>query len=206
MLTVAVAENLSPAHPLRRFLKPHTFGTVSINLGASTYLCEPRGLLHRAVALTWDSLVAGFQYSFRAQRYTPLMDHLKQRGVDTLPEDLYPWGADLTAFIGIVQVYVQDYVDVYWPTDAAVFADADLLRFWDALHVLPDSHVPPLAGRDTLVDVVANFIVHVTGAHNSLGNVVEYLSDPVHGAASKVQAGSEVADVQASMQVCVCVC
>jgi hypothetical protein len=68
VLTVATAERLSPDHPLRRFLKPHTYGTVTINRGASTYLLARRGLLHRAVGLTWDSVLQGLDYSLKAQR------------------------------------------------------------------------------------------------------------------------------------------
>ena len=103
-------------------------------------------------------------------RYASATDFLILRGVSDLSPDLYSWGHDLLAFSSVVTRYVSAYVDVYWPEDAALFADVELLDFWEGLHVLPNSHVPPLTTRAVLVDVVANFIVHVTGVHNSLGN------------------------------------
>jgi hypothetical protein len=69
LLTSAAAERLSPDHPLRRLLKPHTYGTVTINRGASTYLLARRGLLHRAVGLTWDGILDGLEYSIKEQRW-----------------------------------------------------------------------------------------------------------------------------------------
>lgn len=109
-------------------MKPFTYGTITINLGASQFLLSERGLLHRAVGLTWDSLVAGVKYSGQSRRYVGVVDDLAARGVADLPEELYPWGKDVVLFDRIVRKYVQSYVDVYWPADTDVYADLEIKR------------------------------------------------------------------------------
>lgn len=71
------------------------------------------------------------QYSFKAQRYSAVIDNLAARGVAGLPDDIGGWGTDMLAFEQVVSKYVKGYVDVYWPTDDAVFADEALLEFWE---------------------------------------------------------------------------
>lgn len=62
---------------------------------------------------------------------------------------------------------------------------AELRSGLQALHMLPDSHIPQLS-KTTLETVVSDFIILVTGIHLSVGTVGEYLKDPQHGAGAKV--------------------
>lgn len=46
-LTTSSIENLGPLHPIRRLLRPHTYGAIEINLGAVKTLAVENGVAHR---------------------------------------------------------------------------------------------------------------------------------------------------------------
>lgn len=54
---MAQRESFEPDHPIRRFLKPFSFRSFSINKGAAQHLVDKHGILHHAVALSWEGAV-----------------------------------------------------------------------------------------------------------------------------------------------------
>ena len=73
-LAASEAQYLNGTHPIRRLLRPYTYGTVGINLGAIKTLAVQNGILHRASAFTWDSLQEGFKISFDQNRFVGTID------------------------------------------------------------------------------------------------------------------------------------
>ena len=67
-LATSTAENLNASHPIRRMLRPHTYGTISVNLGAVNTLAPNGGILHRSVALTWQGLQDAYRKSLELIR------------------------------------------------------------------------------------------------------------------------------------------
>jgi Ca2+-binding EF-hand superfamily protein len=209
MLTMASDENLMPDHPLRRLLRPHTFGAIEINLGAMKTLGLELGTAHRASALSWKGLADALSASYQLNRFHKVMDILPNMGMDktvaedanrTLEEELFPYGKDHEEFWKIVHKFVNAYVNVYYTSNDAVLKDTQLGPFWDALHVQePSKPFPELTGKDELVDVLTTFIVFVTGIHNQVGNVADYLIDPTY-ASAKIRPGMNSADIQATFQ------
>ena len=158
--TTSSLQFLPSDHPLRRFIKPFTFRTVAINYAASSQLCSQYGLLHRTVALTWESLEAGFKASFdydRNRLSAFLALHPKSAGGmwssifeqdpappkfnAPLPEELaqqgkYPFLEDAHAYIAVVSKFVSSYIDVYYKDDTSILNDPDLVQFWSGLKVV----------------------------------------------------------------------
>ena len=110
--------------------------------------------------------------------------------------DRYPFGEDTKAYLEILYKYVGAYVNVYYADDEAILADRDLSEFWNDLGVKDRSKIPELSGKRMLVGGLSMFILYVTGLHNHVGNVADYLVDPTF-ASPKIRPGSELADVQA---------
>ena len=80
-LARSTAENLNASHPIRRMLRPHTYGAVSVNLGAINLLVPERGVLHRSVALTWNSLQRAYYESLqKIDRRFDMYKSFKQYG------------------------------------------------------------------------------------------------------------------------------
>ena len=114
-------------------------------------------------------------------------------------DDSYPFGQDSIDYWNVVEKFVYEYVDVYYLDDASVLADRELVEFWDGLRVTRDSKIPQLSGKKVLVRVLTHFIFGVTGVHNHVGTIADYLVDPRFTSA-KIRPGREVADIQATFQ------
>jgi len=145
---------------------------------------------------------------FSQLRFLHPIETLRENGVLDLDEDLYPFGSDLQNFTKIIHDYVRGYIHIYYPDDKSVLKDVFLQKFWTAIRSYralssptkkDESSIPPLSGRNALVKVLADYIIHVTGLHNHVGNVADYLKDPTF-ASGKIRPGREIADVQATFQ------
>eukprot|EP00658_Telonema_sp_P-2_P014865 TRINITY_DN1567_c0_g1_i11.p1 TRINITY_DN1567_c0_g1~~TRINITY_DN1567_c0_g1_i11.p1 ORF type:complete len:221 (+),score=77.56 TRINITY_DN1567_c0_g1_i11:138-800(+) len=140
-------------------------------------------------------------------RYTSMSQTFDLQGMtstiqaDLQQEDeLYPYGHDAQDFFEVVAKHVGDYVDLYYSDDDAVTSDKELTLFWDGLHVdEPLSQFPVLSGKLVLVDTLASFIMMVTGIHNQVGNVADYLVHPTRTSA-KIRPGATSSDVQGAFQ------
>jgi len=113
---------------------------------------------------------------------------------------------------------VQAYVCEYYSSDQVLLDDAQVRQMWAALRhrfrrlprlteggqvlegAWPLRRARARTPRETLVQVLTSLLVHVTAVHKHVGPAGEYVSDPRY-AGSKIRAGVEVADVQASVQV-----
>jgi len=200
-LTSALFENLDPQHPIRRLLRPHTFGTTTTNMGASHTLSTTRGLVHRATALTEAALFAGLELAWRTSDIDVVNDFTKT-GMDEVVERrpwLYPYGQDAAAYHRLVRDHVLRYVSIYFKTDQDVVADEELVEFFEALKVRQGTKFPSLTSRSVLVEQLTTLIVLVTGYHNHVGNIADYFTDPTFLAA-KIRPNKEIADVQAAFQ------
>eukprot|EP01065_Artemidia_motanka_P030255 TRINITY_DN36270_c0_g1_i1.p1 TRINITY_DN36270_c0_g1~~TRINITY_DN36270_c0_g1_i1.p1 ORF type:complete len:636 (+),score=164.66 TRINITY_DN36270_c0_g1_i1:61-1968(+) len=209
LLTVASREGLAADHPIRRLVKPFTYGTIGINVAASNTLTCNHSLVHRAIALPFEEIQKGWDVILRHERqYKQAPEHLKLMGTDKLGGE-YPFGQDWVAFDAVVQKFVDGYVSIYYggsgqEADDKVLADADVAEFWSKLRAMPGSKVVPLGGdgvrpRDQLVSLLTNLLVFVTGIHNHVGNVGDYLLRPSYSS-GKIRPGTEVSDVQSSFQ------
>lgn len=200
-VTTASRIALSPTHYLRLLLKPFTWRTVTINAGASDSLCPELGFVHRASALTYPALRRAFGDSVGLLHFQTVPEMIAKKGlldrVKSEP-DRYPWAADALAYYEVILAFVREYVALY-ATPEQVAADPEVQSFWDHLGTAPASVKFPDRTPEGLVQVLAQFIWSVTGLHEAVGTVHEYVLDPTF-MGTKIRPGREMADVQASMQ------
>lgn len=198
IMATASFEQFSPTHPLRRFLRPFTFRTLSINKAAIFSLLGEKSLLHRATALTWDGLKAGFLYSFKYIRYESVSQRMKYLGV-TDSKALSPFWEDIDEYYAIVRRFVTAYVDVYYPNETSITRDPELDMFWQDLRFRPNAKFPILQAKSDVVDLFSSMVHYVTAIHLHVGNVAAYLMDP-RFTSCKLRPRSDISDVQASFQ------
>ncbi|OQR86005.1 hypothetical protein ACHHYP_11097 [Achlya hypogyna] len=171
-LTTASREQLPPAHPLRRLLKPFTFRAAAINYEASNSLFAPKSVLHRAFAFSEKGMAQAWAAAQSMIRLETFPQHIARQGVDSLS---LPFHEDGLAYWDIVHSFASDYLGLYFPSDAAVTGDASVVAFWKALAAVTPL---PALSRTALVDATATAIFLVTAMHNHLGGIAEYASDP----------------------------
>jgi hypothetical protein len=78
-------------------------------------------------------LEEGYLHMFNTLRYISAIDSLKKKRMDDVDPAIYPYGQDLKDFNQVVQDYVQEYIDVWYSTDAEMVGDQELRKFWSAL-------------------------------------------------------------------------
>lgn len=138
---IATHNQLSPTHPLFLLLTPHFEGTLAINEGALSLLAS-RGLVDVLLASSTDqsrvfAVKAAQSYQQNINTST-LPQTLAQRGVDdasALPD--YPYRDDALLIWGAINQWVEDYVNHYYASDAAVQNDAEV-QSWVAELVAHD--------------------------------------------------------------------
>ena len=128
---IATHNQLSPTHPLFVLLTPHFEGTLAINDAASRKLIVSRGLVDALSASSADqarvfAVKAAQSYQLNVNTST-LPQTLARRGVDDtsrLPD--YPYRDDALLIWGAISQWVEDYVNHYYSSDAAVQGDTEL--------------------------------------------------------------------------------
>lgn len=138
---IATHNQLSPTHPLSVLLTPHFEGTLAINEGALRLLA-PRGLVDVLFSSSSDqarvlAVRAAQSYQLNVNTST-LPQTLAERGVDDtsgLPD--YPYRDDALLIWGAIGQWVEDYVNHYYSSDAAVQGDTEL-QHWVAELVAHD--------------------------------------------------------------------
>ncbi len=202
-LTLASERFLPITHPLRRLIAPHTFHTPVVNLVSTVLLAPLMGLGQRMFAFDDDSWPRVAADAIQGYRYETWEEHFVASG---LPErfrvelPLYHDGFDEWAIHG---KYVASYVNQAYPSDNDIRMDDDLRKYWnDFTHQLPgrDFGLGNLT-RASLINHLTYFIFWVTGSHQYVGGLTEYLRDP-SCPAPKLCMGSDVvlSDVQTFAQ------
>ena len=194
-------ENLNAKHPIRRLLRPHTYGANSVNMAASRTLSTSLGLVHRATALTEDALMKAMEVCWRISDIAFVHDFESNGMIETITSrpELYPYGQDAQRYENVVRRHVERYVNIYYKTDRDVMRDSELVEFFHGLKVKTDTTIPDLTGRDVLINQLTTLIVIVTGYHNQVGNVADYFMD-ISYLSAKIRPNKEIADVQAAFQ------
>uniref|UniRef100_A0A7S2M8G6 Lipoxygenase domain-containing protein n=1 Tax=Zooxanthella nutricula TaxID=1333877 RepID=A0A7S2M8G6_9DINO len=136
IMVTAVREQLSADHPMRRFLCPFTYQTISVNDNARNNLVQPRSMGPRCFAFTEQGMTMAFSAApgllmsgmevpaseggpiLNRERYTEYLR--EKRGIDT-----EYWRQSLS-FWRVCRRFVADYMLYYYPTRAAAVFEPDL--------------------------------------------------------------------------------
>jgi hypothetical protein len=180
---LALRTHLSPTHCLRRLLSAHYFRTThTINKSLVTLLPEG-ALLHRSTAFEHAGLMRVFKDALGSFTFKSWPDELKASGM--LDCKYFPLATDGMDFYRVVQQYVCEYVDLYYPTgdvnsdqEASAFY-GELQRRLRGLHEDPDTKVlspHPISGLPnfdvaSLKMVCTELIFRVSAYHEHVGNV-----------------------------------
>ncbi|MBL9039304.1 MAG: hypothetical protein JNG84_12370, partial [Archangium sp.] len=204
-LYLASHRHLKLDHPLRTFVSPFHFRTGAINYGAVSSLVPEAGLVHRASGLTWDALSSIWKGMTKAYSFETLPAELRRKGVH--PEafgsdekDLYPYGTDALEFWHAIHDFVGDALEKSPALQSALTTRRDeTSRWWESLAKgIPG--IPELT-TEGLRDVLTLLFFTVSGFHNFVGTVTEYVADPTF-TAGKLWPGVTMADRQSTMQLC----
>ncbi|CAE7672155.1 Alox12e, partial [Symbiodinium pilosum] len=222
LFVTSLRETLPPFHPIRRFLTPFTYQTISINDNAKFNLVAPRSMGPRCFAFTEKGLelafaaaphiiVPGASDVFNLRAY---IHKLKASGVDT-----EYWRQALQLY-EIMERFVEGYLQCYYATKSDLVADPDVQRFAEQFFrcaevadaaSLSRLDAPKLHGAsknatasdawDFYVQWITGVMWLVTAGHEQMGAVEVYAQDASWAAFKwshgKIRGSKQTATLQA---------
>jgi arachidonate 15-lipoxygenase len=172
---IASRRALGSDHPLLRLLWPHLFGTQYSNEIVTRGQMAPGGDFESIFSFTHAGMCALFEASHH--RYDigvldPESD-ARRRGVLGAGFDT-PALANQMQLFEVMNAHTERYLELYYPSDAALGADRELQRWLDELERLIPNGVRvitggPSPGRTRLARLVAAFIYLATVEHEVVG-------------------------------------
>lgn len=208
--TVNSAVHLNPFHPIRRLLKPHTYGTTAVNSRAVAILAPVRGLAYRGFAFNKSGFGKMIEHCLTNFQFESLEEHFEKSGLPEQDRIDIPFYHDGLSLWRTIQSYVTNYVRIFYEDDEALLNDEEMKGYWSGYETyfgsLPvnqqqfhnssrmngsgdgnDAGIPPASPRGTynvgtltienLIKQLTHHIFWVTGGHQYIGFIVEYLSD-----------------------------
>ena len=174
LLAIATRSCLPAAHPLRRLLWPHMFGTQFSNELVTKSQMSPGGEFDSIFSFTHRGMCALFTETWAAYDLTVLDPHrdAERRGIAGAGFDT-PALANRAAHFDVMHAHALRYLALYYPSDAALREDRAVAAWAEALdHTvpggirLPGGHALTVAA---LARLVAAFIYMGTVEHELLG-------------------------------------
>jgi len=199
ILVTALREKLSPGHPVRRFLTPFTYQTITVNDNARNNLVNWGSMSPRCFAFTDEGLsmafnaagslvLNGFECDPPKLDRVEYVKYLKEKqGIDT------PFWQNAVKYWKVIKKYVERYFEhCYCKEEGKVKADLELMAFFKQIEFQLKNVTPTAAmglkkwlscdGKDeyymNIVDSITFFIYIVTAGHEHVGSVECYVQDP----------------------------
>ncbi|GAU50191.1 hypothetical protein TSUD_408790 [Trifolium subterraneum] len=138
---IATNRHLSVVHPIHKLLLPHYRNTMNINANARNILINADGIVESTFLLGGYSMQlsadAYKDWNFTEQglpndlikRGVAVEDPASPHGIRLLIED-YPYASDGLEIWAAIKLWVEEYVNFYYKSDAAIVQDIELQAFW----------------------------------------------------------------------------
>jgi arachidonate 15-lipoxygenase len=173
-LAIATRNCLPAAHPLRRLLWPHMFGTQFSNELVTMGQMAPGGDFDSVFSFTHRGMCALFSESYEEYDLGVL-----DPGRDAKRRGLLDGGFDTPALANrlahwdVMHAHALRYLKIYYPSPTALRDDAAVVAWTQALDRLVPNGVRALLGpeitRESVARLVAAFIYMATMEHEILG-------------------------------------
>ncbi|CAF1436727.1 unnamed protein product [Adineta ricciae] len=221
----ATRKCLPSDHPLRVFLKPFTYHTVSVNYQAAVSLVNRRGLVHRIWAFDYDEFLkvcdyisANYKFRLLPEFISPTMSPKNNHVSREEWDKAYPIYSDTKEFWRIIQQYVANFFHITYHLRVEIDPDDDndekrvdkdvcddklpvdsyMMDFIDDL--CKQLGIPGITSLKRFVDVLSQLIADSTGIHEHVGQISDYMIDP-RFIGAKLQEGREMQNIQTYTQI-----
>lgn len=171
---IATRNCLPAAHPLRRMLWPHMFGTQYSNELVTKGQMAPGGDFDSIFSLTHGGMCALFQESYEQYDLRVLDPErdAERRGITGAGFDT-PALANRQAHFDVMYAHALRYLKIYYTTPTALAADPAVRAWTESLERLVPNGIRPVLGaeitRESIARLSAAFLYMATVEHEILG-------------------------------------
>lgn len=174
-LTIALREGLHGCHPIRLLMRPHTFASITINQAAVVKLASRHTGTFRIGAHTQEAIEAGIGEMTDKFEYRTFHEHLAAKGA--FPAEFgferLPYAQDGRALWDATATFHKRYVQHFYPSEAVLRGDAQLVRFWELADTGAMERrrfgLPAELTRSNLCDFLTFCAFEATAVHELLG-------------------------------------
>ena len=171
---IATRNCLPAAHPLRRLVWPHVFGTQYSNEMVTKGQMSPGGDFDSIFSLTHRGMCTLFQESYDQYDFTVLdpQRDAERRGIAGAGFDT-PALANRQAHFDVMHAHALRYLQVYYPSPTALAGDTAVHDWIQSLDLLVPNGIRGVLGpeitRESLARLVAAFMYMASVEHEILG-------------------------------------
>lgn len=197
-LLFATRQSFDPYHPVRRLLKPHSFGTASVNWLSKETLLPNTGLAARVFAFEKEDFTQALADCLTLCKFETFPQTVENKQLPGHFSHDLPFIRDGMKLWNAIHKYVTAYLSIWYPDDQAVHDDKDLEFFMAQYKLSPFwiSYIPAdyVMNKANLIDLCTHAIFYVTGMHEFVGAVSSYIFTP-NSCGSKILPNKEEVDV-----------
>lgn len=179
-------------------MKQFYYGSAAINGRAYQTLIPVNSLAFRIFGFTAEAWVELSKDFFSQWRWVSFPERIKSRGLPESFLQAWPLASDGLLLWQVFFKYVKDYLRLFYASDAVLLKDDEVALFWAHFEKYVPWQLPNLS-LDALATLLTDIMFQVTGGHELLGSIVEYLTTPT-GLPSKLLPGRCDPDVQTFAQ------
>jgi hypothetical protein len=197
-------------HPLRIFIKPFTYHTISINYQAAMSLINERGLVHRIWAFDYDeflkvcdSISMNYRFCLLPDFISQTMHPDKNNKTEYEWDKIYPIYHDLNALWKIIQKYVTNFFHINYSENLEkddLPHDLHMTEFIN--EICKQLGIASVTSLRHFIDILSQLIASGTAIHEQVGQISDYLIDP-RFVGGKLQEGKEIQNIQTYSQILV---
>ena len=188
---------LGHKNPLRIFIKPFTYNTANIDFGAESGLINDKGFVHHIAAWHRAQLKDALNFARHIYKFVPIYEKVHPSMRDE-PDTEYPFYQDSLRYYEIMEDYVEGFIDNHWPRDEDLFRNEEIKKFYE--RVCEDLGIEMVETKEEFIDTLTNLFVIVTGFHEHVGTVADFVINPLF-ACARIEPGYEECSKQNFIQL-----
>ena len=167
---------LEPNHPLRVLMHPHCHLTLSTNnYKVANLISSENSAFPKAFSFdkaTVQNLINDHAATFDIASMDPAVN-AQDRGMTGLDFE-YPYLSNATSIKGVIDQYVADYIDTYFPNEESLQNDPQIQNWFAELNkYIPNgiTHYTPEVTKENVIKLCSMLIQTAAVEHENVGNI-----------------------------------
>lgn len=177
--TTAMWRQLPTAHPIFKFLIPHTRTTIAINTAARQSLINDGGILDVTLSSGVKGAYAAVRRAFDSFKIQDLVfpDAIKARGLDDPKLEKYYYRDDGLRLWRLIMEYVSEIIGIYYSSNEDVARDTELQAWMSEMYTFGFPRASDgghhgfnesVSTRQELIQLLTIFIFQASAGHASI--------------------------------------